>query len=497
MGRRFIAVIAVAVAAALAGCGGSGSSALNNSLSYIPKDTPFAVAIATDVNGTQYQNLDGIAKRFPFSSRITDSLKQQIKAQGLDYDKDLKPILGNDFVVGAPDAKSFGGNGSNRFVGALKAKDSGKLNDLVKRDSKKIGEEHGATLYQGQNATDVVAVKDGTLIVAGSRADLSAALARQDGGSHLDQKTFDSTIEGLPGDSIVRGYFDIAKLLQSHPGSARARKVKWISALRTFGFTVGAEKDSIDVDFNLKTDASGLTDADLPLATGNTPAPVVTRSGDIAFGLRNPAQVVKFAQSVGQAVNPRQFGDFQAAKVQIGKRLGIDVDKDLIDQLNGDSSIVVGTGGKFGFRATPKDPRAFRKTLTKVGRALPRIARTFGTKKVGVARPKKGESFYAVATPDGKSYVFGMVKGQFVFANDAKRAGQLAAGSPQQVPGAKGSLTTGSDARAIARRLIERAASDGLGGLAAGTFVQPLDQLVGWVTTSTSGMRGTLSLTFH
>jgi hypothetical protein len=45
--------------------------------------------------------------------------------------------------------------------------------------------------------------------------------------------------------------------------------------------------------------------------------------------------------------------------------------------------------------------------------------------------------------------------------------------------------------------LIERAASDGLGGLAAGTFVQPLDQLVGWVTTSTSGMRGTLSLTFH
>ncbi|HEX8856192.1 MAG TPA: DUF3352 domain-containing protein [Thermoleophilaceae bacterium] len=497
MRRRFLALVAVAIAAALAGCGGGGGSALSDSLAYIPKDTPFAVGIATDVNGTQYDNVNGIVKRFPFSDRIVESVKQQIKAQGLDYDKDLKPILGNEFVVGAVDARSFVGDGSNRFVGALKAKDSGKLEGLVKRDSKKIGEEHGATLYQGQNSTDVVAVKDGTLIVAGNRADLSAALARADGGSHVDASAFDSALDGLPEDSIVRGYFDVAKLLQSNPGSADARKVKWISALRTLGFTASAEKDAIDVDFNIKTDSSGLTDADLPLATGGAPAPVITRAGDIAIGLRNPAQVLKFAQSTAQAVNPRKFGDFETAKAQVGKQLRIDVDKDVIDQLNGDSSLIVSTDGKFAFRATPKNPATFAKMVTKVGKALPRIARTFGTKNIGVARPKKGESFYAVATPEGESYVFGVVKGEFVLANDPKRAGQLAAGTPQEVPGGRGSLTTGSDARAIARRLIDKAASGGRGGLAAGAFVQPLGQLVGWVTTSTSGMRGTLKLTFQ
>ena len=55
-------------AAALAwGANGDDSSGgpLESALEYVPADTPFAVAIDTDVDGDQYQALDDILGRFP------------------------------------------------------------------------------------------------------------------------------------------------------------------------------------------------------------------------------------------------------------------------------------------------------------------------------------------------------------------------------------------------------------------------------------------------
>jgi hypothetical protein len=85
----------------------------------------------------------------------------------------------------------------------------------------------------------------------------------------------------------------------------------------------------------------------------------------------------------------------------------------------------------------------------------------------------------------------------FVASNDPKRAADLAVAKPQAVPGARGSLTTGSNAEAIANALLSRQGGAGsLGGLGARLFTAPLGQLTGWVNTTTSGMRGHLSLGF-
>ena len=69
---RFLVVLACLLAlAGLSACGsdsGSGS-ALDNSLGYLPKDAPFAVAVDTDVDGSQIQNLDKLVKKFPLRRR--------------------------------------------------------------------------------------------------------------------------------------------------------------------------------------------------------------------------------------------------------------------------------------------------------------------------------------------------------------------------------------------------------------------------------------------
>ena len=52
----------------------------------------------------------------------------------MDLEKDVVPLLGNPFVIGAADGSSFlSGSDKNGFVAAIEVSDEGKLNDLSTR----------------------------------------------------------------------------------------------------------------------------------------------------------------------------------------------------------------------------------------------------------------------------------------------------------------------------------------------------------------------------
>ena len=52
----------------------------------------------------------------------------------MDLQKDVVPLLGNPFVVGAADASSFlGGSDGNGFVAAIQVSDEDKLSDLLEK----------------------------------------------------------------------------------------------------------------------------------------------------------------------------------------------------------------------------------------------------------------------------------------------------------------------------------------------------------------------------
>src|SRR3954451_20961782 len=141
MKPRLLPLLAAIAALALVatGCGGGGSDAsspLDEGLGFLPKDAPFAVAIDTDTGSGQYQSANKILKKFPFGGQALTTLKGRIERSGLSYDNDIKPVLGNPIVVGSPTPQALQGNSQNGFVAALKGKDSGKLEDLVKKDAK-------------------------------------------------------------------------------------------------------------------------------------------------------------------------------------------------------------------------------------------------------------------------------------------------------------------------------------------------------------------------
>src|SRR4051794_10882998 len=488
----------VAVAVAVAGCGGGSSSSggkdpLDNALGYLPKSAPLVIAIDTDLNGSQWKSLGTIANKFSFGGQITQQLKDSISKQGLDFDKQIRPLLGNAAVVGATDPQSILGDNSS-FVVALEVKDKDKLESLLKqsKDLKADGSSHGATLYKQDDGGET-AQRDNVLLAADTKAQLEQALEQRDKDDRLTEGQFDSALTDLPKDALVRVYTDLQALIGGSPNASQARQVKWVAALRTLGVTGSATDNAISFDVNVKTDPVNLTDADVPIATGDDSPGIAGKSGELVFGLRGVTQVIQFAQSVAQTVSPGSFGDFERAKATIGRQLGIDVDKDVIQQFTGDTSIAVGLDGSYAIRAELKDPATFTKTLAKLAKVAPSFAGGIGLE--GAKLTKVRNLYKLSGRGSDKDVWFGVVNDVFVIATNPARIAQLAAADPKQVQGAKGAFVTSSDAAALLRTVISRIGGGDLAStLGGGLASAPLGNLDGWASANTSGIKAHLQL---
>ena len=482
-----------AVAFAATGCGSdTSSSGVEKVLAYVPADTPFAVEVDTDGSDEQYKALNSIIERFPGADTIKALIKSQLTlgVKGVDFDKDIKPLLGNPAVISATDVGSFLSPSSDAgFVGALQVTDKGALDDLIKKThAQKRGESSGATIYQ--DADTFFAVNADVVVLAGSRDQLEQALKRADGGDHLSSDDFESSLSGLPKDALARVYVNVQALLSQSEGARAARRIEWVNALRTVGLTISAHSKSIDLDFNAVTKGD-LSDEDLPLPSGDEAAQVIQRPGEIGVGLRNPSHVITFAQNALQAVDPKTFGEFQQGKAAIAAKLGLDIDKDVFAQLTGNLSVSFTLAGDYAARAEVKDPAAFAKTVDKIAKALPQLGSTLGIQSV---RPSG--DLYRVQLSDGSDFVFGMGGDALVIGSDAARAHSIAQAKPESVEGAKGSLVVRADAEGLARQLLTKIAPQfGIPQPVVPVFAKPFDELRGSVTTETGGLKGKLSLT--
>jgi hypothetical protein len=479
-------LLILVLAVVLGGCGTKSSgSGLDSALSYVPKGAPLVVAVDTNPDGGQWQQVSALLGKFPFGGQVRQAIKDRLKSGStVSYDNDIKPLLGNDLVL-AVTAVAQQPGASSPYVIAWKVKDQSVAKRLLARDGGKVSTLGGADVYRSRTGTTFSALKDGTLVAADSQPDLQAALTRAAGADHMTAADFDAALGPLDPKALVRVAGDVQTLL-AQPKAAAARKVKWIGALRTFGLTLAAKPDGLEWAFDAKT-AGGLAAKDLPLAAGAAPAPVVRRAGEIGIGLRSAAQIVTFGQAVAQLTDPAGYGKYLRDKAKLGRQLGIDVDRDLIGQLTGNAAFSIALDGGFALRADLRDPSAAAATLKK---AAPNLRKVPGGKSIRLTTPSGGQGLYSVAKPRGKKVVFGVVGKSFVVASDAARAAQFAAESASTVSGAKGSLVLASDARALVNAIAQRQGQ----GAAAQLVTGALGDLIGWVDTETGGITGDLKL---
>lgn len=493
MGRRLplaSLLATAAVSAAFVGCGGGddADSPLDDALGYLPADAPLVLMLSTDLEGDQFEAAGEMVDQVPFGDQLLEGLKDEVEGDGVDFEDDIRPLLGNDVVLGVPGPRELLADDIG-FVAALQTKDGDKLEDLISEEAEEIGDEGDATLYRSDD-DDVIAVDGDVVIVATDEDGLRDAIERREGDDRLREDDVEGSFDDLPEDAAARVYGNVEALLEADESTAAARRVDWIGALTTFGATGSIEEDRIAIDFRVNTEGD-LAEEDLPIAAGDEAPPVIGRGAEIGGGLRNPAQVIRFAETVGQAISPEGFAEYQQAKQQIAQGLNVDLDEDVIGQFTGDLSVAVDLSGNFAVRAELENPREFERTLERLVRVIPSFAEGAGLGDVGVSRPRGDEDFYAVAGADGEGIVYGVVDDVFVLANDAERAGDLASEQPQEVEGAEGAFVVRADAEQVASALL----SD-LGGFfqLGADFTAPLGDLVGSLRADEDGLRGQLQL---
>lgn len=487
--RRVAAILTVlALAVLAAGCGssGSGGSGLAEALSYMPKDSPVVLALQTDPNGSQWKAVNGIVSKFPFSSQLKQGFKQGLSQQGFNYDSDLKPLLGNELVYAVPTVAALHVQGSTPQLVAVKAKDEGKAKDFLARSGTKVGTVSGVDVYRNQRNTSFNAVQDGVLLSAPTQQQLQQAIQRHGGGdsAHLTESDYNRLTSGVKKDGLLTVGLDLRQIIAGAPNSAKALRVKWVAALRTLGLSLSAQSSSLAVDMSAKTE--GVTASDLPLAPGPQSPALVRVPAEVGLGVRGLGQTFAFFKSVAAVTSPTGYAKFLANVQKANKQLGLDLQKDVVGQLNGDVVASVAIDGAWAVRATPRDATALKATVAKFSS---RITKLSGSSVKSVARGPAG--LYVVTGKTGTKTYLGVIGDSFVVAKSAARAQQIAQQPTSTVPGAKGAFVLALDARSVAN-----AVADQRGVAQAKLFTGTLGDLVGSVEAEPSGLTGSFTLNF-
>lgn len=480
---RGLAISLALACLALAGCGDGADGPLDTALGYLPADAPLAVIVPTDLD-------DGGAaeavEEIPFGPLLLHALRSEVLGDGLDFERDVEPLLGNEAVIGLADPRAaLAGGGLRGVVAALETEDGDALERLVRDRAERVGEAEGARLYRAGDEA-FLAIDGDMLVAADSEDGLRAALARPESDDRLRESDVAPALDDLPEDAAARVVVNVAALLGADPEAEAARRVPFIGALKTLAATASLDDGRIAIDFAL-TASGDLDDDELPLATGDEAPPVIGRGRELGAGIRNPARLVAFAQEVARAVAPEGAARLEAAKRRIAAG-GVDLDRDVVAQFEGDAAIALALDGGLAVRAELADPDAFERTLERLVGLIPDVARRAGLGDVGVSGPTKG--FYAVAGENGDGVVFGVVDGVFVLSDDPERAADLAGERPRPVEGAKGALVAQADAGRLLSALLSE-----LGELLGGLGIElPLGPLTATLAADEDGLRGRLTL---
>src|SRR4051794_19792407 len=172
--KHVVLSLIAATALLTAGCGSKSSGRnLDTALSYVPKNAAVVVAIDTNPDGDQWQQVDHLLGKFPFGGRVKQQLKSAFTSRTkIHYDKVIKPLLGSDVVLAIL--------GPRRpytqipYVLAWKLKDEAAAHRQLEANSGQAGTIDGLDVY-GRPPTNFAVIKDGTLVIADTMPALEAA----------------------------------------------------------------------------------------------------------------------------------------------------------------------------------------------------------------------------------------------------------------------------------------------------------------------------------
>ena len=350
----------------------------------LPANAPLAIAISTDLDSSSFRDLDAALQRFGVEGGLEGSLEEAIgNYQGISFDRDIRPLLGNELVVGLPSfpAGIEGEEETAPNVAAIRVSDGGAARELLSDlGLEEVDEVEGATVYgmpppegapEGAAPGGPSVGVDGDLVVAAdSERGLEEALGQRGEDDRLTEELFTEHLAGLPDEAILRAAGDVPSVLESL-GIEETTAVPWVGSLHSYGIVANVDGRTATVDAALAGDE--VAQNDLPLDPGPSSPRVLEDQPTVAT--RDQAQSIEFALAAARSVVPQAAFDEVTGRLQRRLHGGV---SNLIGQF-GEGLVARLDDDVTATRSVVEDPATVSKALTALHDQVPLLVRLGGS----------------------------------------------------------------------------------------------------------------------
>ena len=320
MTRAKLTLLCAFAAFAAAGCGGggTGTAVSSGAAEIVPENVAAYVTIDTDFDSAAWNRAQALLDRFPDKDDLLRELRKSFEDEGLSWERDVKPALGDEVDFAWIDFE----DGGNRFVGVTKPKNVDKFNSMLESGSDPAAHEQidGWTVF-AEHQDEIDRFKQ----------------ARDDEGSLEDDSVYSDATDGLPEDAIatafVRGSNIQSRLDRAigNAGGPSGTTADQFGTLDAIGAAVTPESDGIRLDAALN--------GDLDLGGGDYRAelPDAVPAGAIMYlSFRNVgARLHDLIEAYG-----RLQPNFDQQRSQVETALGMRLD-DVLDLLRGEGAFAL------------------------------------------------------------------------------------------------------------------------------------------------------------
>ncbi len=248
----------VTASLAFVGCGGQSISGVRGA-SITPASAAAFVAIDSDPDSAQWQNVQELASRFPGSEDALGELQTSLRSDaGLDYEQDVKPALGPELDLVWLD---FANDGQN-VVGLMQPDDPEVFRSAVARANAKDPAQK--LLFEEV---------DGWMVMSDKQASIDAfrRAVEADGPVLADDESFKQAMDDYSSGSIFKAYVSGARVMDELRSSVPAEDRKLLDKLGTLEWLSLALRTS---DEGVRFDATVRgTPGSLLRSSGGTSAP--------------------------------------------------------------------------------------------------------------------------------------------------------------------------------------------------------------------------------
>jgi Protein of unknown function (DUF3352) len=237
--RRLTGVLAVAAVLA-AGCGGTTAQPGAGASSIVPASAPAFIAIDSNPASSQWQTINRLAGKFPDKQKAVDSIKQDLSKNGVDWAKDVKPALGDEFDFVWLDFENDGRN----VVGLTQPKDQSKFKALVAKANAAAKDSSDKAFYDTFRGWAVVAPTKA--VIDRFERESNAATT-----TLADDKSFNESMDRLGTDSVVRAYVNgkfLMNLARRYGGAQLRPYIDKVGTLDWIAARLGATSEGIGLD---------------------------------------------------------------------------------------------------------------------------------------------------------------------------------------------------------------------------------------------------------